>query len=115
MTETATIARPTFSVTVGLTDASFEIHMDREWGDDGPYFYEYLALPYEAEVKVLRESEGVAESYAQAAALANLVVRTAPAGSVIMLTVSDGTGQNFCCTGWESREDALATLAGLAD
>lgn len=110
---TTTTRRPNFYIEVGQTDAEFQVQIERDWDNDGPYTYEYLALPYDVEPKVLYRAENVADDYAMAAALALLVASTSK-GNVIRFTVSDGTGQNFCATGWEQRADAIAELQRLA-
>lgn len=112
MTKTTT-TRPNFYVEIGQTEDEFQVQVEREWDDCGPYTYEYLALPWDAQVKTLRVNGGVADDYAMAAALALLVAATAK-GNVVRFTVSDGTGQNFCATGWEQRADAIAELERLA-
>lgn len=117
MTTTETItATPTFSVTFGRTDAEFELQREQEWTPEGlPFTAEYLALPWDAFVRELHSSKGEADTYADAASLARLVVSTAPMGTIVRFFVSDGTGMSFVTTGWLPVDEALAILDRVAD
>lgn len=76
-----------------------------------------------AEVEVLAEAEDTADSYANALHVAERTIALGwawaaeepPAADyVVRYSVSDGTGQNFVCSGWSQLDAARADLLSIA-